>query len=61
MVKYRVEALCEPNGEGSGWEQVDSDADASGFGVYNVDEFGGWEEFAETRAEAQAIADRWNK
>jgi hypothetical protein len=55
---YGVEALDEPRGEGNGWEQVDDDAQATCFGVYDVNEFDGWEDYADTREAAQAIADR---
>lgn len=58
---YGVEALDEPRGEGNGWEQVDDDAHATCFGVYDVNEFDGWEDYADTREAAQAIADRMNK
>jgi hypothetical protein len=57
---YGVEALDEPRGQGNGWEQVDDDAQATCFGVYDVNEFDGWEDYADTREAAQAIADRMN-
>ncbi len=58
-MRYTVEALREPNGEGSGWDQC-PDTDAQIFAVWDECGGEGWTEAAGTREAAQVIADRMN-
>lgn len=57
--RWTVEALREPNGEGSGWDPCD-DADAHIFAVWDEHGSEGWTQVADTREAAQAICDRLN-